>query len=86
MKELIYSFLFALLASCIFNGLVAAVPPYPYKVGINDVKESGFGLRREEGNYPEIQYADGSRASMFMSSIDENGQERNVEFPLGAAN
>ena len=86
MKEAICAFLFALIASCLLSSLTIQVPPYPWPVSLSDVSESSFGLKRDEGNIPEIHYTDLSRATKFMTTVDEASEERNVEWPLGANN
>lgn len=86
MKELIALFFFALITSCLINSIGGTQPPFNWPVGISGVGESGFGIKRDEGNIGEVNYTDGSRQNKFMSKIDEKSDERNVEFPLGAAN
>ncbi len=86
MKAVIGTFLFALIFSCLVNSIGPQQAPYPWPVGISGVGESAFGVKRDEGNIGEVNYTDGNRQNKFMSKIDEKSDERNVEFPLGAAN
>jgi len=85
-KAIIGTFLFALLVSCLINSIDNPYQPYPWPVGMSGVTESSFGLKRDESNIGEVNYTDGARNNKFMTKIDEKSDERNVEFPLGAAN
>jgi hypothetical protein len=86
MKEMICSFLFALVLSCLLNSVYESGPPFPWPVGVNQVKEAPLGMKREEGNIGEMQYVDGARPVTIMTAVDEQGGERNVDMPLGANN
>lgn len=86
MKEIIATFILALLVSCLLNSLGPGYQPYPYPVGLSNVTESAFGLKRSEGNIPEVNYTDGSRATRFMTKIDDTSEDREAEWPLGANN
>ncbi len=92
LKDLIVSLLIVLVVICIFNsigimfGQVQGYLPYPWPVGINDAKESGFGTKRDEIIYPEINFADKTRSVMYMTTIDDGKDRSNAEFPLGANN
>jgi hypothetical protein len=92
MKELIIAFLIALAASCIITsvaqilGQAPAYAPYPWPTTIKGTTETGFGLKRDNFLLPEINYADTSRSTMYMTHIRDGTGERNVEFPWGAAN
>jgi hypothetical protein len=86
MKEVISVFLFCLVVSCLLASFDPQQPPFPWPVGINGTRESEFGTRRDESAIGEVNYVDASRPSAFMTKIDAKSDERNVEFPLGAAN
>jgi hypothetical protein len=86
MKEVIVSFILALVVSCVLSSLGPGYQPYPYPVGLNDVSESSFGLKRTEGNIPEVNYTDASRPTKFMTRVDEGSDNREAEWPLGANN
>lgn len=86
MKELIITFLFALLLSCLLNGIGQEYSTEPLPVSIKGVAESSFGLRRDAGDIGEINFVDKPRDNKFMTTIDEKSEERNVDFPLGANN
>ena len=86
MKGIIIGFLIALLLSCLLNSLVFDVPPYPVPIGIGDSKPAAFGLKRDEADIPEINYTQSVHPNRYMTSVEEKGQDRNVEWPLGANN
>lgn len=86
MKAFVCTFIFALVLSCLINTIDSPYQPYPWPVGLSGVTESSFGLKRDEGMIGEVNYVDKSRHNKFMTKIDEKSDERNVEFPLGAAN
>ena len=98
MKALIITFIAALVINTLLLSLfqtlkdeqgrpwMQPIPAYPWPAAISDVKESGFGLKREDSVYPEIHYTDNSRSTMYMTRISDQDNERNVEFPLGANN
>jgi len=86
MKEAIGAFIFALVVSCILNSLGVQYEPYPYPVGLNDVSEGGLGVKRSEGNIPEVQYTDGARPTKFMTKVEAAGEDRDADWPLGANN
>ncbi len=92
MKAIIIIFITALVINTLLLSLfqtlnwMPPIPAYPWPSGISDVKESGFGLKREDSVYPEIHYTEGARNTMYMTRISDNDNERNVEFPLGANN
>lgn len=86
MKEFISSFIVALILSCLFNSMNESAPPYPWPVGINQVKETPLGLKRDEGNIGEMQMVDGARPATMMTLVDEKSNDRNIDMPLGANN
>ncbi|GEM_PF-2858280 len=86
MKELIATFILALVVSCLLNSLQGSAPPSPWPVGINDVNQIQYGLKRDDMAIGEMDYVNGSRPAKIMSGIDERSDERNSDFPLGAAN
>lgn len=86
MKEMICSFILALVLSCLINSISEGQPPYPWPVGVNQVKEAPLGLKREEGNIGEMQYVDGSRPVTVMTAVDDKSDQRNVDMPIGANN
>ena len=86
MKEMISSFIFALVLSCLLNSITQESPPYPWPVGVNQVNQSSLGLKRDEGNIGETQYVDGARPVTIMTAVDDKSGERNVDMPLGANN
>ena len=86
MKEAVGAFIFALVVSCILNSLGVQYQPYPYPVGLNGVSEGGLGVKRGEGNIPEVNYTDGDRPTKFITKVDAGGEDRDAEWPLGANN
>lgn len=87
MKEMICSFIFALVFSCLINSIFQGQPPaYPWPVGISQVTESPLGLKREAGDIGEFGYYDGAKPTTIMTSIDDKSDQRNVDMPLGANN
>lgn len=86
MKALAITFVIALILSSLANGFLYDVPPHPVPVGLTDVKESNWGLERNEGNIPELVYTDDTRGTKFMTDIKEKSSEDMVEFPMGSAN
>lgn len=93
LKDLIVSLLIVLVVLCVLNSLgimfgqVQGYQPYPWPVGVNEsIKESGFGTKRDEIIYPEINFVDKSRSVLFMTTIDDGKDRSNAEFPLGANN
>ncbi len=86
MKELISTFIIALILSCLFNSAFEGQSPYPWPVGVNQVKETSLGLKRDEGNIGEMQYVDGARPTTIMTVVNEKSADRNIDMPLGANN
>lgn len=69
------------------QALIYQYPPYPWPTGVQGVKEAaGFGCKREEVVYPEINIVDKPRVYFFMTQIGDTGSDRNADFPLGANN
>jgi hypothetical protein len=87
MKEVIVIFLFALVLSSLVGSLDTSLQPYPWPVGITDIKQSALGVgKRDDSSIGEVNYTDGKRSEFFMTQIDEKSTERNIGFPLGANN
>ena len=86
MKEAIFAFIFALVVSCILNSLGVQYEPYPYPTGLSDTSEGGLGVKRGEGNIPEVNYTDGARPSRFITKVEGTNEDRDADWPLGANN
>jgi hypothetical protein len=87
MKEVIVIFLFALVVSSLVGGFDPTLQPYPWPVGISDVKQNTLGVgKRDESSVGEVNYVNGTRPDFYMTQVDEKSTERNISFPLGASN
>lgn len=92
LKDLIVSLVVMMVVMCVLNsigamfGQVPSYPPYPWPIGISEVKDTKFGTKRDEPNYPEINYVDQSRNSAYMTDIVDGMDRSNADFPLSANN
>jgi len=86
MKELLFTFILSLIVSSLVNGWFFPSAAYLMPVGMKDMNESSFGLKRDASDLAEINLTDQSRSNKFMTQIDETSDERNVDFPIGANN
>jgi hypothetical protein len=91
MKEIICSFIIALVLSCLLNSLGymlagEQMQPSPWPVGVTNVQESKIGLKRDEENIGEVQYVDGARPVTIITGVEHNSNQRNGDMPLGANN
>ncbi len=86
MKELLFSFVLVLIVSSLVNGWFFQSAVYLMPVGLKDMNESSFGLKRDASDLAEVNLTDQSRTNKFMTQIDETSPERNVDFPIGANN
>jgi hypothetical protein len=86
MKAYVIIFLVVLALTCWLNG---GGEPYPYKVGISGVTETGYNTKREAGLMAELNFVDKPRNVAIMTRINEkpgDNEEQIVDFPLDARN
>lgn len=86
MKSLVITFTIALITSCLLFSIVIDAPPYPIPVSVNGVSSTALGVRREDGQMPEMVYTDKTRTFKYMTNIDEKSQEPLIDFPAGGVN
>jgi hypothetical protein len=92
MKSLVISFAIALITSCLLFSFASTlpgappIPPYPIPVAVNGVSSTALGVRREDGQMPEMLYTDKTRTFKYMTRIDEKSQEPLIDFPAGGVN
>ncbi len=91
MKSLVISFAIALITSCLLFSFASIaldipIPPYPIPVAVNGVSSTALGVRREDGQMPEMIYTDKTRTFKYMTRIDEKSQEPLIDFPAGGVN
>lgn len=87
MKELICTFIFALVVSCVMNSFADGPPPFPWPVGVSNVGKTDLGMKkRDEGNIGEMEYVNGARPVQIITEVNDQTDNRMADFPLGANN
>ena len=86
MKEFIGAFILALVLSCAFYSLLGDMPPAPEPVAISGFKEGQLGTKREDGQIGDFNYVNAAAPNVYMTRVESEGGNRDVDFPIGANN
>lgn len=82
MKTYLFISIIALCFTCWLND--AGMPPSPVPIGsINKMSAGTVGVKHQDNIIPDFTYTDKPRGSGYITKIDENTMNNEVEFPIG---